>query len=366
MSVTLRVVLQVLLLIVALACGLWALYRLTPVVLVLILAALFAYVVAPLVHAAERPIRIAGRRRHLPRGAAIAVVYVLIAGTAFAGAALLLPSATRQVDDMMARIPAYTQSVLAWEHGWSRYYERLRIPPELRSSIDRSVLAAGSAAVESAQRSLLTLAGALSDLPWLVLIPILAFFFLKDAASFRRAIVKGLPHRIQLGGHRMFDELNATMAAYVRAQLLACLLIGSVCGLGFAALGVPYPVLLGVLAGVLEFIPLVGPLLLAVVASIVAALHAPILVLWVVSFLGTLRAVEDYVIYPRLIRRGIQLHPLAVIVAVMVGAELDGVAGMFLAVPTAAIASVVYRHWLEWRTTDDPPDRRTAGPALCD
>ena len=345
-----RVVLQVLLIIVGVAFGLWALHRLASVVLVLILAALFAYVIAPLVQLAERPIRIAGRPRHLSRGAAIALVYVLMAGSVTAGVALLLPSATQQVDDMVASAPTYAQSIVTWEHGWSRTYKRLRIPLELRQSIDQYVLAAGEAGVESTRGSLLALAGALSNLPWLVLIPILAFLLLKDAASFRRTIVRALPHRIRLRGHRLFEELNTTLAAYIRAQLLACVLVGSLCGIGFAVIGIPYPVLLGVLAGVLEFIPLVGPLLLAIVASIVAALHAPILVLWAVGFLGVLRLVEDYVIYPRLIGRGIQLHPLAVIVAVLAGAELDGVAGMFLAVPTVAIASVVYRHWLEWRS----------------
>ena len=146
----------------------------------------------------------------------------------------------------------------------------------------------------------------------------------------------------------MFKELDVTLAAYIRAQLLACLLIGSICGIGFAVLGVPYPVLLGALAGVLEFVPLIGPLLAAVVAAVVAALHAPLLALAVCGFLGVLRIVEDYVVYPRLIRRGVHLHPLAVIVAVLAGLELGGVAGMFLAIPAVAVASVVYRHWLEW------------------
>jgi predicted PurR-regulated permease PerM len=67
------------------------------------------------------------------------------------------------------------------------------------------------------------------------------------------------------------------------------------------------------------------------------------------AFLGILRVVEDYIIYPRLIRRGTSLHPLAVIVAVLAGAGLAGVAGMFLAVPVVAVASVAFRHWLEWR-----------------
>jgi predicted PurR-regulated permease PerM len=347
-----RVVLQVLLVIAGVALGVWALYRLASLVLVLIVAMSFAYVIAPLVELAERPIRIAGRPRHLSRGAAIALVYLLMAVSVSAGAALLLPSATQQVNDMISRVPAYTQAILTWEHGWTRYYERLRIPLELRQGIDHSVRAAGEAGVEFARRSALALVGALSYLPWLILVPVLAFFLLKDAASFRRTIVIALPHRIRLRGHRLFDEVNATLAAYMRAQLLACLLVGSLCGIGFAVLGIPYPVLLGVTAGVLEFIPLVGPLLLAVAASIVGALHTPVLVFWVVGFLGVLRLAEDYVIYPRLIRRVIELHPLLVIVAVLMGAELGGVAGMFLAVPTAAIASVVYRHWVEWRSGD--------------
>jgi predicted PurR-regulated permease PerM len=348
-----RVVLQILLIIAGVALGLWALYRLASVVLVLILAALFAYVIAPLVQLAEHSIHIAGRRHHLSRGVAITLVYLLIAGGVAGGTALLLPSATQQVNDMMSRAPTYAQSIVTWEHGWSRYYERLRIPIELRRSVDQSVLAAGNAAVESVRGSLLALVGALSDLPWLVLIPILAFFLLKDAAGFRRTIVTALPYRIRLRGHRLFDDLNATLAAYIRAQLLACVLVGSLCGIGFAVLGIPYPVPLGVLAAILEFIPL----MLAVVASIAGALRSPILVLWAAGFLVVLRLVEDYVIYPRLISRGVQLHPLAVIVAVLAGAALDGLAGIFLAVPTVAIASVVCRHWLEWRSEDDAIDR---------
>ena len=110
----------------------------------------------------------------------------------------------------------------------------------------------------------------------------------------------------------------------------------------------PYAALLGVLAGVLEFVPLVGPLIAAVASAVLAALHAPLLALGVCGFLGVLRIVEDYVVYPRLIRRGIQMHPFAVIVAVLAGLELGGVAGIFLAIPAAAVVSVTYRHWLRW------------------
>jgi predicted PurR-regulated permease PerM len=350
-TIAVHVVLQVLFVVVGVALGLWALYQLAAVVFVMILAALFAYVVEPLVRLAECETRITGRARRLSRGAAVAVVYVLLAGSVSLGTWLLLPRVTEQVADMMSRAPMYSQSLLTWEHGWSKYYERLRMPPELRHAIDQAVLETGNAAFASARNLALTGVNAVSDLPWLVLIPILAFFFLKDAKTIRRTIVIALPHHVQLRGHRLFEEMNATLAAYVRAQLLACVVVGVLCGIGFAVLGIPYAVLLGVLAAILEFIPLVGPFLLATLAAVVGALHAPVLALWAFAFLGILRVVEDYVIYPRLIRRGISLHPLAVIVAVVAGAGLAGVAGMFLAVPVVAVASVAFRHWLEWRAS---------------
>jgi len=196
-----------------------------------------------------------------------------------------------------------------------------------------------------------------------VLIPLLAFFVLKDAHLLRRAAIIALPHRFRLRARRLFDELNTALATYIRAQLLACLLIGGICGIGFAILGVPYPVLLGILAGVLEFIPLAGPFLVAVIATVVAAVHAPMLALRVAGFLASLRFVQDYVIYPRLVGRGLHLHPVAVVVALLVGVELDGVAGLFMAVPAAAIVSVVFRHWLEWRSGDGRADTPFQGGA---
>jgi predicted PurR-regulated permease PerM len=351
----LRTVLQILLAIGAIVLALWALHRIAAVVLVLIAASLFAYVVAPVVQMVQRPIRFGGRTHRMPRAAAIGLVYLLMAASVGTSIVMLLPLATQQASDAVARVPAYAQSFAAWEHGWSRYYERLKIPKELRAGIDQSVEAAGASLTASLQAAVPTVAERVSGLPWLVMIPVLAFFLLKDAASIRRLIVVDLPFRYRLRGHRLFEELNATMAAYVRAQLLACLLVGTICGVGFALIGVPYAVLLGVLAGVLEFIPMVGPLVLATIACLAAVAHAPMTAAWTIGFLATLRVIEDYVIYPRLIGRGLELHPLAVIVGVMAGAELDGVAGMFLAVPAVATATVVYRHWMMWREADVAP-----------
>ncbi|HWW74814.1 MAG TPA: AI-2E family transporter, partial [Pyrinomonadaceae bacterium] len=190
----------------------------------------------------------------------------------------------------------------------------------------------------------------LGYLPYLVLIPILAFFFLKDADSFRRSALMMLPQgRIRWRGDEFFQDINSTLAAYIRAQLISCLLIGSLCTAAFAIFGVRYALVLGVAAGMLEFIPLLGPVVVAVLAGTVAGFDSATKSLGVLLFLGVLRIVQDYVLYPRIIGSGIHLHPLAVILAILAGHELAGVAGIFLAIPVIAVMTVTYRHWLEHR-----------------
>jgi predicted PurR-regulated permease PerM len=345
--------LRVLVIAVAVVAAAWVLYRLERLVFLLAVAMCFAYVVAPLVRFAERPVRVAGRPRRLSRGLAIALVYIVILGSAGAGTIILLPSVTDQLGKAATRAPADAEAMRVWAQEWSRYYERSKLPVEVRQGINRSVVQIGETAVEYLRGSLVVFVGIASYVPWLILVPILAFFFLKDADGFRRSAMSALPLGIRRRVFELFKELNTTLAAYIRAQLLACLVIGCICGVGFAVLGVPYPALLAVLAGALEFVPLIGPLVAAVVSAVVAALHAPLLALWVCGFLAVLRIVQDYVVYPRLIRHGIHLHPLAVIVAVLAGVELGGVAGIFLAIPTVAVVSVTYRHWVAWRATDE-------------
>ena len=347
-----RALLRDLLLVAAVGAGVWVAHLLGRIVLVLVLSMFFAYVIAPLVDLVQRPVSVRGRLRRLTRGAAIAVVYLVLAGAAGAGTTALWPSATRQLNEAIASGPMYTEEFRVWEHGWARYYERLRIPLELRHSIDESVLGAGDAAAGYAHGSLLALFGVLSDIPWLMLVPVLAFLLLKDATAIRRTLVLALPHRVRLRGHRLFEELNATLASYVRAQLIACVIVGTLCGIGLAALGNPYAILLGILAAVCEFVPLIGPIVVATVAVGIVALHDPMLAIWTAALLAVVRVVEDYVIYPRLIGSNIDLHPLVVILAVLAGAELDGIAGVFIAVPLVALTTVAARHWLEWRGRD--------------
>ena len=115
-------------------------------------------------------------------------------------------------------------------------------------------------------------------------------------------------------------------------------------------MGVPYALLLASIAFPLEFIPLVGPLLAAAVIISVTALTGGH-VLWVIIFLGVYRMVQDYVISPRLMSSGVELHPLLVILGVFAGGEIAGIEGTFLSVPTLALMRAVYHRIRIWQAT---------------
>ncbi|MGB9178930.1 MAG: AI-2E family transporter [Pyrinomonadaceae bacterium] len=344
-----RVILRVILLVLVVAGLLWVLYKLEGVILLLVLSIFFAYLVAPLVEIVHRPFWWLGKERVIPRALAIGIVYLGIFGVVGLTIALLLPTVGNQITQFAQQAPAYFTSARARASALNEMYGKWNLPQGVRDSITNNVTnlieSVGKYTTQGLGVFLLQLLG---YLPWFVLVPILAFFLLKDAESFRRSALHMLPRgRWRWRGDEFFQDVNSTLAAYIRAQLTACFIIGVICTIGFWILGVPYFFLLGIAAGLLEFIPLAGPLVIAVSAAGVAGFHSLSQALAVLLFLAVLRIVEDYIIYPRIIGQGIHLHPLAVILAILSGAELAGVAGIFLAIPVIAIATVSYRHWLE-------------------
>ena len=349
-----RAILRIIFILLAVAAFLWIVYKLTTVLLLIILAIFFAYLVAPLVDLVQRPIRLGGRERVMNRGVAIGIVYVVL----FVGLGLaiyfLAPQLAAQFPEFKIQATAYYKSITSASDRLNGYFMQHRMPEGVVKAVNSTFLSLIARGGEVANAAFERMLGLIIFIPWVVLIPILSFFFLKDADSFRRSVLAMLPRgRLRWRGDEFFQDVNSTLAAYIRTQLTACLLIGVICSIGFWLLGLPSPLVLGLIAGMLEFVPLVGPLVVAILAILLALLHSGFgLAFAVMLFLGVLRVVEDYVIYPRLIGQGIHLHPLAVILAILAGAEIAGVAGIFLAIPVIAIITVSYRHWLEHRGSE--------------
>lgn len=327
------------------------LYWLKSLIFLVILSIFFAYLINPLVSAIRVPFKTRHLEKFMPRSLAIVVAYLVVFTVLGLSISYLAPKITDQAKQLASNIPAYTNSIQTWFRDIGSRYESYRIPDEIQKQVNDKI----SSFLAEFGATLTTFVGELllttvTYLPWLILVPVLSFFFLKDVNTFRISLLRLFPNGDWRSRTELFlDDVNRTLAAYTRAQLISCVWIGSVCTLGFYLLGMNYALLLGIMAGALEFIPLIGPLVIAITAITIAAFYSPWQALYVAIFLIVLRVLQDYVFYPRIVREGIHLHPLAIVLSVLAGEQIAGITGVFLSIPVVALITVLIKHIREHR-----------------
>jgi predicted PurR-regulated permease PerM len=311
----------------------------------LLLSAFFAYVLAPATAGLRRRVRIGRRRRPLSRASALLVLYAIL----FVPAALAWRlSADLVTEWVQVTAPASVDRLFGRNDfgALDRLIARVPLPPTSRPAIRQRLEAAVGYLEREARSTLNDLIAAAPHAVWLAVTPVIAFLLLTLAPGFRRSTLRVLPRgHLQWRAEEYLRDVNSALAGYVRAQAASGVIVGVLCVAGFALLRLPSAVSLGVAAGVLELVPAIGPL----TAMLVAGTQAGDRVWEVIAFLGALRVAQDYVIYPRLVRRGMRMSTPAVILTIWFGAVFAGAAGVILAIPVAGFLSVSVRHWREYR-----------------
>lgn len=192
---------------------------------------------------------------------------------------------------------------------------------------------------------------------WLILIPILSVFFLKDAQTIAKKLIGLADSR---GRQKVLEgiigDVNTMVSSYIRAQLILAALTGVVLTLVIGLMRVPFAFVLGPLAGLFEFIPVVGPAIASAlifgIALVVGYNH--LLALFLV--LGTWRIIQDYVNAPRIMGRSLEISPLAEIFAVLAGGELGGVVGALVSVPVLALLRILWQRLCVPAEANTPAD----------
>jgi predicted PurR-regulated permease PerM len=318
----------------------------TGVLLVVFLSFVLAYLIGPAVERLRHSAAMSRRGRPLSRGIAVLAIYGLMAAVMFPLLTFGGSGLGTTIERIILLVPQHTARFIGQVRASERWHDTLGLPPVLDRAIGRMTRLV-TRSVERETRAIgLELEGIRRLIPWLSTVPVAAFLLLTRWTRFRRSTTRVLPTpHLQWRGNEFLRNLNSVLAAYTRAQAVSALIVAAICWPAFAALRVSYPGTLAMSAGLLEMVPLAGPIVAAVVATAMTTGSAvPVLV-----FLAGLRLVQDYVIYPRLISRAMHLHPLAVIVALWFGAALGGVIGVCLAVPFVGVTQVTYRHWREYR-----------------
>lgn len=344
-----RIVLTAVLLVAASVVAAWLLYALRWVILLLAFTAIFCYLIAPLVDFVERPFRL---RWKLPRVLAISIVYLLLIGGIILTADYVVPGLSDQVSALSDNVPTYAQQLDQYVKSVEKLPARYRLPQSWRQPLLDWLTVTKQGLVEWLKAIVGRTIRLTLFLPWLILIPVIGFLFLKDAKTISNRFLLSLPQAdVRYRSTVFLREVSETLAAYIRAQLMACALVGVIEGTGLWLFGLSYPLVFAIAAAVLEFVPVVGPLTLGVVATLVASFYSIQSALIIAGFLAVFRIIHDYIIYPRLIGASVEIHPLAVILAVICGAELGGVIGVFLSVPVVALLIVCWRHWRDLTAT---------------
>jgi predicted PurR-regulated permease PerM len=319
------------------ALALGFLYSARHTLVAFLFAIFFAYLVDPLVSKLENLVR--------GRGRAIAIIYVLLIGLLVLFFTFVGPQIGKQGAKLGQALPQLLDRVTSGEIALSFGAEH-GLSYATAQQLQRFLASHSSEIKDLAQRAGLRVAEAVKNIWLLVLIPILAAFFLKGGREFSGtflSFVHSKPQREFMEG--VLADMNEMLAHFIRAQLtLAGLsLIAYIAVLSL--MRVPYALVLGTTGGVLEFIPVVGPLVAAVIILGVAILMSYPHVLIVLLFLGAWRLIQDYVVSPRVMGDRMELHPLAAIFGVLAGGEIAGVLGVYLSIPIMASLRIVWRRW---------------------
>lgn len=298
-------------------------------------AILFAYFLAPVVGKLQGPLR--------GRGRAILVVYLLLGAVLAAVGFIAGPKIADETRSLAGSLPSLLDRLASGEllaqlgqhYHWNgqRQFQVQQLLQTHRNDILNYGKAFASKLAEPAQH-----------IWWLILIPILSLFFLKQGEEIATDAVQmgrsGSERRTISG---LVADINVMLGSYIRSQIILAGLTLVAYTVVLSILRVPYAVILGPIAGFLEFIPVVGPAVAAVSITAIAILAGYPHAIWLIVFLGIWRLLQDYVSAPRIMGQSLEINPLLQIFSVLAGGEIAGVVGALVAVPVVATLRILWR-----------------------
>jgi predicted PurR-regulated permease PerM len=306
----------------------------------LILAGAIVFLLNPIVTALQH--------RGLPRALGAAIAYVAVLAGIVAAGFGLFPIASSQVDELENEIPDIQARVERWiddraAESEGTFYEFTR--EDLEDSLSNQ-----GASIDEQLQSLRRIGGqVIHVLLIIVLAPIIAFYLLVDVPHLRRVSYSLIPESAREEVFVVAHRLNRAIGGFFRGQLVVALIVGIMCSIGLGIIGLKFWFLIGMLAGLFNIIPLVGPWIAGVPGVTIAlTTGSPLQALGVVIVMVAVQQIDNHFITPQVMQRTVHLHPASVILALVAGGSLAGFFGLLLAVPTAAVIKILVSHL--WRT----------------
>lgn len=301
--------------------------------LLVYVSALIAMGLSPLVKLIERPPRM-GDTRSVPRWLAILAIYAVVVGVVVFVGLLVIPPLISQGSALWAKLPAEFNRFQTFLINHKLMTHRVT----LEEAVQNAPSGTGGNAVGTVLVAISSLIGGVFGL---ITILILTFYLLIEAGAMFEYVVRFVPPGRRADVAMAARQGVSKVSAWLRAQFILAGVMGTFSAIGLGLMGVPYYFVIALVAAIGETIPIVGPVIGGVTAVAVAITVSPKLALIVGTYFLVLHQLEANVLVPKIMERSVGVSPVAVLVALLIGGALMGLAGAILAIPTAALLSVI-------------------------
>lgn len=317
----------------------WLLYRFHQVIFVLFVAIIIGTILRPVVAWLHR--------RGLPPKAGVILIYLLLLALLTGFVLLLFPLITEQSATITAAVPGYYQNLRGWlvEHPNPMLDSLNAVLPATLSFSD-PVQQTGQELLDSAGQVLGYVASAASGIFTAVAILLLAYYWTLDGPRIIRSSLRLMPMDRRESIKDLISAMETKVGAYIAGQGILMLVVGSMALVAYWLIGLPYVLVLAFVAGVMEAVPLIGPLLGAVPAALVALSLGPDKLIWVIVATVVIQQLENSILVPRIMRKAVGVNPFVTLLALFAFGSLLGVAGALMAIPIAAIVQLLLNRFV--------------------
>ncbi len=309
---------------------------LTPI----IWAIIFSYLLNPIVHSFEK--------RGLSRLWGVVLLYSIIAllGTFFSIA--ITPKITAEVKNLIDILPKFTDEANKYINGFYNKVKELdNFSPQMSiitNALQENLSDIQSEIIEFTKEFTTKIFNVFSNIINLALIPIYSFYFLKDTAHFKKILSSLIPKKFRPELIKVFKDVDKTLSKFIRGQIIVAFCVGVLSTIALLILQIDFAFLIGLVAGVSNFIPYIGPIMGAIPAIIIALLEDPMKAVWVIVAFLIIQQIESAVLSPKIVGDSVGVHPIIIIIALIIGNEVFGIVGMLFAIPVVASLKVIIGH----------------------
>ena len=317
----------------------WLLYRFHQVIFILFVAIVIGTILRPVVAWLHR--------RGLPQKAGVILIYLLLLALLTGFVLLLFPLITEQSATITAAVPGYYQNLRGWlvDHP-NPMLDSLNAVLPATPSFPDPVQQTGQELLDSAGQVLGYVASAASGIFTAVAILLLAYYWTLDGPRIIRSLLLLVPMGQRESIRDLISAMETKVGAYIAGQGILMLVVGSMALVAYWLIGLPYVLVLAFVAGVMEAVPLIGPLLGAVPAALVALSLGPDKLIWVIVATVVIQQLENSILVPRIMRKAVGVNPFVTLLALFAFGSLLGVAGALMAIPIAAIVQLLLNRFV--------------------